>query len=68
LPSSCLALVHFVQLGDFIEQLARLLRVRDPRRRTCQSSLEVVCSSTQELVAYMERFAALNPSKDSLAG
>lgn len=60
--------MHLVQLGNLIEQLARLLRIRDPRRRTRQSRLEVVCSSTQELVSYMQRFAPFNPPKDSLAG
>ena len=60
--------MHLVQFGNLVEQLARLLRVRDPRRRTCQPSLEVVRPSTQELVANVQCFAALNPAKYPLTG
>jgi hypothetical protein len=58
--------VHFIQLCDLVEQLARLLRIGDPGCGTRQPSLEVVRPSAQELVAHMQRFASFNSSKDAL--
>jgi hypothetical protein len=66
-PSSSLALLHLVELGYLVQQLARLLRVCNPRCSTGQASLEVVGPSTQELVANVQRLPALDASENALA-
>jgi hypothetical protein len=64
--SAPLALLHLVQLRNLVQQLARLLRIRYPRRRARQPRLEVVRPSTQELVAHMQRLGPFNRPKDAL--
>lgn len=56
------------QLRNLIQQLHRLRRTRNPRRRARKSSLEVVCAGAEELVADVERAAAFDAAEVILAG
>lgn len=60
--------MRLVQLSDLVQQLARLCRVRYPRRCASQSCLEIVRPSTQELVSYVQRLSSFNRPKDALTG
>jgi hypothetical protein len=53
---------------NFFQQIHRLGRVRDPGRRTRQSSFEIVRSSAQELVANVQRPTAFDTAEVLLAG
>ena len=61
-------LLHFVQFRNFVQQLARLPGIRNPRGRASEPSLEIIRSRAQKLIANMQCLAALNPSEDPLAG
>jgi hypothetical protein len=59
---------RLLHLGYLIQQIHRLGRVRNPRRRTRQPCFEIVRARRQELVPDVQRFAALDPAKVLLAG
>ena len=63
-----LTLVRLVQLRDLVQQLAGLRWVCNPRRRACQTCLEVVRPSAQELVTNVQCLASLNVTKNPLTG
>lgn len=60
--------MRLVQLCNLVQQLARLGWIRDPCRCACQSRLEVVRASTQELISNVQRLSPFNRAKDSLTG
>ena len=51
-----------------VQQIHRLGRVRNPRRGTRQPGFEIVRARRQELVAYVQRFAAFDSAEVLLAG
>ena len=59
---------RLLHLRYLVQQIHRLGRVRDPRRRRRQPCFEIVRARRQELVPDVQRFDALDPAKVLLAG